>query len=87
LKYRSHSEILQDLQDLSNFAGFLAIFEVTDEANAGSGDQSEISLLHPQVLPTVFDEFTELFGIHNTLFPLGKISVFISVFKMFFPVR
>ena len=66
MKDRIHSEIPHDLEDLAHNTGLLAVFKVADESHTSPGNQCQVSLLHPQALPSVSNDRTKFLCIHFT---------------------
>ena len=57
-----YPESIQDRQDFSNLAGFLAVFQIADETNSRSGSHGKILLCYTQFLTGVADQLSELWG-------------------------
>jgi len=84
LQHRIESEIFYDPQYFSDFAGFLPVLKIANETNIGSGNQSKLSLVHPQAFPVPPDEITECLVV-MILFRSGKYSQKDRLLRKFFP--
>jgi hypothetical protein len=83
---------MQDCQSFSDLAGFLALFEIDDEAHPGSRGQGEILLRDTQLLAGGPDQLTDLRrrvsqSPNLVILPYGNIVTYFSENTVNIPVR